>query len=85
MGCDIIEHGINEVPEIPQYLGDLESVKLQTVKFDDLNQLSITMSVNPNTLSGNERIFQDSLRQRSNVGHLKQIFINNDLNQTNHV
>lgn len=91
-GCDIVEHGINEVPEIPAYLGDLESVKLSAVKFDEQNQLSITMAVNPNYLSGSERIFQDSLRQRSqtinenmrggNGRHVRHIFSRSDSNDS---
>lgn len=90
MGCDIVEHGINEVPEIPAYLGDLEKVKLSAVKFDDQHQLSITMSVNPNNLSGSERIFQSSLRQRSQSegesnnnnqnNHVKHVFSRSDSN-----
>jgi hypothetical protein len=90
-GCDIVEHGINEVPEIPSYLGDIESIKLSAVKFDEQNQLSITMAVNPNYLSGSERIFQDSLRQRSqttnanfggNGRHVRHIFSRSDSNDS---
>lgn len=72
------------MPEIPAYLGDLETLKLSAVKFDDQHQLSITMSVNPNYLSGNERIFQDSLRQRSQTSnsHVRNLFNRTDSNES---
>lgn len=83
MGCDILEHGINEEPEIPAAcLGDLETLKLSAVKFDDQHQLSITMSVSPNYLSGSERIFQDSLRQRSQTSNAKNIHVKHLFNRS---